>query len=559
MTTARPFMDDPSGSATRFPAVRQPYLPFYVAAVSLLYFLAAKLGIATSLPPENIVTIWPPNAIILVALVTVAPKYWWAFFIATVATEVIADLPAYPLEAAIGYGVVNFCEAATAAYLLLRFGRGIPPIAGLKAFARFVVIGPVLASGLAALLGAAIYKLGSPTLDYLHYWRVFWFGDALGLLVVGTCLLSFFRVPQWWNEVRLPKVLEGVALIAGLTVAIFWAFYSGSDIPRAYVIFPFLLWAAVRFGIHGACVAVLVTTAAAIASASAGVGPFTFLTVIDQVTSLQSLIAIIALSTFFLAFTVEDFWRANARLQAEVEEHSRTAAKLNVANEELERHNDELDEIIGERTADLRSTLARNETLLHEMYHRIKNSLQMVSAMIGLQGRTGSAQELARKITTQIGAIGATYDMMHRVGSVESASLFPIVSELCRKLSESAGGSVTLTCETDGTAVVPAATAVSMGLVLNELITNSIKHSKSNGAAVIRVCCRREEHQARITISDNGPGFPIGLEIEKATGFGLRMAHNVVAQVEGKMDLATTEEGLRIEVSFPMSRQRATR
>jgi two-component sensor histidine kinase/integral membrane sensor domain MASE1 len=555
MATARPLTVSLSRAATRwrFPVVQWPRLPLYVAAFSVLYFLAAKLGIATSLPPEGIVTVWPPNAIVMAALLTVDRKHWWAFFVATVATEIFADVPAYPLWAAAGYGVVNFLEAATAAFLLLRFGRGIPSIAGMGAFARFVVIGPVLASGTAALLGAAIYKLGSPTLDYMHYWRVFWFGDALGLLIVGTCLLSFFRVPQWLNEVRLPKVLEGVALTAGLTSAIAWAFYIGPDIPRVYVVFPFLLWAAVRFGAHGACLAVLATVASAIASAVTGAGPFTFLTAIDEVTSLQSLSAMVALSTFSLAFTIEDFWRATARLKAEVDEHSRTAAQLNATKEALERRNSELDDTVAERTENLRATLARNEVLLQEMYHRVKNSLQMVSSMINLQGRTGSAQDLSSNITKQIGAISATYDMMHRMGSVDVADLFPIVSELCGKISETAGDSITLTCETHGAAVVPAGTAVSLALALNELVTNSIKHSNSEGAAIIHVCCRRKGLQAIISIDDNGPGFPVGFEVEKARGFGMRMAQRVVSQSGGEIHLAGTDRGSRVEVWFPVS------
>jgi two-component sensor histidine kinase/integral membrane sensor domain MASE1 len=544
---------DRSATSWQLPIADQSRLPLYLLVFSVLYFLAAKLGIATSLPPANIVTVWPPNAITLVTLLAVNPKHWWTFFIATVATEIAADVPAYPLWAAAGYGVVNFFEAATAAFLMLRFISAIPPIAGLAAFARFVLIGPVLASGVAALVGAAIYKLGSPSLDYLHYWRVFWFGDALGLLVVGTCLLSVFRVPLWWNEVRLAKVLEGVALIACLTGAIFWAFYAGSEMPRVYVIFPVLLWASVRFGIHGASLAVLATIASAMASANAGVGPFTFLTVIDRVTSLQSLIAIIALATFFLAFTIEDFWLANARLKAEVAEHNRTAAKLNATMEKLELRNSELDDIVAERTADLRTTLGRNENLLHEMYHRVKNSLHMISAMVRVQGRTGSVHELVGKVTTQIGAIGTVYDMMHQMGSVESTNLFAIVSDLCKRLSDSVGGSATLKCETDGQAVVTANTAVSLGLALNELITNSIKHSNSSGNAVIHVSCRREGYRALITISDNGPGFPAGFDIERATGFGLRMAQRVVSQEGGEIHLATTAEGSEVKISFPVN------
>ena len=296
-----------------------PLMAAWVVGFAVLYFLAAKLGIATSLPPQGIVTIWPPNAIILVALLAVERRHWWAFFAATVVTEVIADVPAYPLWAAASYGFINFLEAATAAFLLQRFCRGVPPLTGVDGFARFIFIGPLLASGAAAMLGAAVYKIGAPELDYVHYWRVFWFGDALGLLIVGTCLLSLFRVPIWWSEARIPKLVEGLALFAALGAAIVAAFFTGPDIARVYMLFPFLLWAAVRFGVHGACVAVLFVVGAAIGSAAMGVGPFSEMSAVDNVVALQSLSVIVALSTFFLAFTIEDFWRANARLQSRSE------------------------------------------------------------------------------------------------------------------------------------------------------------------------------------------------------------------------------------------------
>src|SRR5215207_3622329 len=80
--------------------------PLLLAAFALAYFLAAKLGIATSLPPDGIVILWPPNAIVLAALLAVDRKKWPLYLITTVATEIAADVPDYPFWAAAGYGVV---------------------------------------------------------------------------------------------------------------------------------------------------------------------------------------------------------------------------------------------------------------------------------------------------------------------------------------------------------------------------------------------------------------------------------------------------------------------
>src|SRR5688572_28367217 len=143
--------------------------------------------------------------------------------------------------------------------------------------------------------------------------------------------------------------------------------------------------------------------------------------------------------------------------------------------------------------------------------------------------------------------------MMHQMGSVESTNLFAIVSDLTKRLSNSVGGSATLKYDTDGQAVVSANTAVSLGLALNELITNSIKHSNCSGNAVIHVSCWREDDRALITIRDNGPGFPAGFDIQRATGFGLRMAKGVVSQEGGEIHLATTAEGSEVTISFPVT------
>src|SRR5690606_3090509 len=126
----------------------------------------------------------------------------------TLATEIVADVPDYPLWAAAGYGIVNFSEAALAALLLSGFAGPRQPIRSVGHFMRFVVAGPIVASGLAALAGAAIYKAGSPDIDYFQYWRVFWFGDAIGLLIFGTGLLALHWPPGWLRNAGPLAFLE---------------------------------------------------------------------------------------------------------------------------------------------------------------------------------------------------------------------------------------------------------------------------------------------------------------------------------------------------------------
>lgn len=525
-----------------------------VLAFCAAYFLAARLGIATRLPPEGIVVVWPPNAIVLTALLATRRAGWPVLFVATVATEIAADVPDYPLWAATGYGTVNFLEAAIAAALLSRAAPSAPPLLALKDFAAFVATGPFVASGLAALFGALIYKLGAPELDYLHYWRVFWIGDALGLLILGTILLSWRRpAVAWGRSVRLAAA-EGAALSLGLLLAAGWAFLAELYSPRVYLIFPFLLWAALRFGVRGASAAILFTVAAAIGSALAGVGPFAQLSAVSAVLALQGMIAAVCLSAFALAFAIEDSLRAAQQLARKVVEQEETASKLRGAYGELERINRDLDRIVADRTKALEGTLARNVLLFRELQHRVKNNLQLVSSLLTLQGqdvKDAAAREKFDEVQRQIGAIAATYEILHQMQSVETVDFRQIVPSLCASIGRAFGGLLSLSVETDGPAPVSAQTAVSLALALNELITNSAKHGGRDGRSTVRVRCGRAGDRVLLSVADDGPGFPPGFDLERAAGFGLRMVRSVAAQAQGEVALPKVARGACVEIAVP--------
>lgn len=530
--------------------------PAFVLAFAGAYFLAAKIGIATALPPEGIVVVWPPNAIVLATLLAVPRSRWWVFFLATVAAEIVADVPTYPLWAAVGYGVVNFSEGALAAYLLQSVLRASLPLARVRSFIKFVLAGPLVASGTAALFGAAIYKLGNPELDYLHYWRVFWFGDAIGLLVLGTTLLAWQSSPGWWRRIGAAQGAEAAALGVGLLATSAWAFLVEHEAPHLYVIFPFLIWAALRFGIQGASAAILVAVVFAVGSATHGIGPFAVLSTIDAVMSLQGLIAVVALSTFMLAFSLHESRRVADKLMREVTEHRATEHRLRQARGKLEALNVELDRKVQERTRDLETALARNELLIEEVHHRVKNSLQIASSLLALSSRDIADEQARAKLAAvkaQIRAIAATYDAIHQMGAAETVDICGVVPQLCKEITRGAGELVELQTETDGPCPVTADTAVALALAINELVTNSIKHARPGAGTLVQVRCRNDGGRALLTIADDGPGFPPGFRLEEATGFGVRMTRTIVAQAKGEMRLVEAPAGAAVEIAVPLA------
>jgi two-component sensor histidine kinase/integral membrane sensor domain MASE1 len=537
------------------PIFQRIRLPLFLATFSLAYFLAAKLGIATSMPPEGIVILWPPNAILLPFLLSAKQKTWWLFLLVTVATEVAADVPAYPILAAVGYGIVNFSEVALAA-ALLRFGARISRLISLRDFVLFLLIGPLFSSGIAALFGAAIYKIGSPNLDYWHYWQVFWFGDALGLLVVGTALIAWKRPASWQDRSTVHVAIEGAALTLGLLVALIWVFSATSDLPRVYLIFPFLLWAALRFGIQGASGAVLATVGIAVWFTTKGSGPFAGLSNVDTVLSLQGLIVAVALLTFLLAFSTEDVIEATRRLKKEIAEHTSTAGKLKSAFNELRQVNTKLDQIVEQRTRELRTAVGRNELLLRELYHRIKNNLQLVSSIIAVHTRSVSEPSLQTKLAEvqgQIQAIATTYDVLQQqTESTDETDFCQVLRTLCRNIGDAGGRIISVETSTQEAPVAPD-TAVALSLALNELITNAIKHGPPDGT--IFVTCRRNGERMVITVADAGPGFPPYFDVTRAEGFGMRMVQSVLKQAKAEIQFGRPGNRAVVAVSVPLSRE----
>jgi two-component sensor histidine kinase/integral membrane sensor domain MASE1 len=491
---------------------------------------------------------------VLGTLLLIKPRQWHFIFIVTVATEIAADVPDYPLWAATGYGVVNFCEAATAAALLKLFTPKPRSLADTRDFMRFLAIGPFLAAGIAALFGAAIYKIGSPEIDYLHYWRVFWLGDAIGLLVVGPTLLAWHRPADAPKRSGPYAVLEAAILSVGLLAVAQWALFADSELPHLYLVFPFLVWAAVRFGVRGALLTIAAVTALAIGSAVNGHGPFASLSQIDSVIALQGLVAVVAVSTLILAFSIEASARAAEGLRHALLKRQAAESELREAYLQLEEINRSLDGIVADRTKQLRHTVARNEILLKEVHHRVKNNLQLISSLLSMQSRNEQRPELRVRLSEvqgQLRAIAATYDVLHQMDSVETADLCKVVPLLCRALQEANGRLASIAVEVSDHALVAADAAVALSLALNELITNSIKHAGRGSVASIAVDCRTEGAQAVLKIADDGVGFPPGFDMDSAQGFGMRMVRAMVEQAGGTIRLIDAPRGAVVEVRAP--------
>lgn len=250
------------------------------AAIFASYCLLAQAAIHLTIMPEGIVTFWPPNAVVVAALLLSPVRQWWLLIAAGVAAEFVADLGSFALWQIAGFGAVNAVEAILTA-IVIRWawlGDARFTIFTVRAAVVSGVVFLFVSTPLAALGGAAIYVGGDSSIPYWEFWRLWWFGDATGLLVMTPFLLVWLgeAIPDAFRERRRRAELAvlAVSLCAGAVLVFFappaWPLWASAP----SLLLPILAWAAIRFGLHGATAAMVVIAFVAAAGTTDGLGPF---------------------------------------------------------------------------------------------------------------------------------------------------------------------------------------------------------------------------------------------------------------------------------------------
>ncbi len=205
-----------------------------------------------------------------------------------------------------------------------------------------------------------------------------------------------------------------------------------------------------------------------------------------------------------------------------------------------------------------RTALLEKETLLKEVYHRVKNNLQVVSSLFNLQLRglpPGMARTALQQSADRVHAMAMVHEKLCRSNNLETIDIVAYVSELCESLAAATGARERgIAVSLDVAPVeIGLEASVPLGLVLNELICNALKHGfpEGRGGRVHVRLARAGAGRALLEVSDDGVG--IGAEIfeERTASLGLRLARTLARQLGGKLVLAQGT-GTTICLDFPL-------
>ena len=195
----------------------------------------------------------------------------------------------------------------------------------------------------------------------------------------------------------------------------------------------------------------------------------------------------------------------------------------------------------------------QKDLLLKELNHRVKNNLQIVSSLLNLQAKAaGAAAGQFNNAAARVGAIALVHDQLHKYDDVITVVFDRYLVDLCQAItaaSSSPDRAWSLVVDADPL-IISTDMAVPLGLVVNELITNAIQHSKPRGeSGTVHILLKRHPNTFTISVSDPGNGPPV---IQSADGFGTRIVETLARQVDATLAKERLSNGYKVTVTVPL-------
>jgi two-component sensor histidine kinase len=192
------------------------------------------------------------------------------------------------------------------------------------------------------------------------------------------------------------------------------------------------------------------------------------------------------------------------------------------------------------------------EVLLREFQHRVKNNLQTIISFLALQRRHASTPDDRNRFVSvmdRVHAIALAQDQLSFEAGVSNVEFSDYLRALCANIDPQ-GENVTIQVETERGALLPLDKAVAAGLIVNELVTNSLKYAFDENGGTIRVIftMNRETSEAYLAVEDNGRGMGPPRE----GGLGLTLIGAFTNQLDGQVEQEPVEKGTRTCVRFPL-------
>ena len=205
----------------------------------------------------------------------------------------------------------------------------------------------------------------------------------------------------------------------------------------------------------------------------------------------------------------------------------------------------------------IRSSLVEKELLLKEIHHRVKNNMQIVSSLLSLQAgflNNEKLQEVFTESRNRIKVLALVHEYLYKSKELTKINFADYINDLVNNLF------IAYRVDLGRHKLIMAFdnidfdidTSINLGIIINELVTNSIKHafsSRNNSENIVRIILKKENDNIDLTISDNGIGIDDKINLTNSDSLGLQLVKTLVAQLEGTINIKG-HNGVEYRINF---------
>lgn len=203
-------------------------------------------------------------------------------------------------------------------------------------------------------------------------------------------------------------------------------------------------------------------------------------------------------------------------------------------------------------------SIKEKESLLKEIHHRVKNNLQIITGLIGLQAHNiddEKTKNLFMYSQYRINSMAKIHEMLYQTNDFSKIDYLDYLQQLISGLIISMkrnDNNIELDIKKTTDIYLNINTSIPLGLIVNEIITNSLKYGvKEAEKSVLSIQIKKTGSSKFIMeIGDNGVGLPDNLDIEKTKSLGLKLVHNLVQQLRGSIEIDHSKKGTNYLISF---------
>lgn len=363
------------------------------------YYLLAKFGLwIAPFVHVSVSAIWPASGMAIAVLVLFGKHYWPGIFLGAFA----ANFGLLPIYAAVMLGLGNSLGALSGRWVLSPIDQFRPRLDRVSEIVKLSMLAAPLAALISATLGTMVLLLSqSVPLDrWFSAWSVWWLGDMMGNLVVAPSLLVCYAYRHSKpSREQFFEIMVLLGVMTWLTVASHLHWFGMPDFdPQFLLLFPFVVWAALRLGLVGTAVTVLIAAGLAVALALGEAKMTETAVPYAVIANLQILLAIMSVPGFLIAAALTEHKNAENRLELLARYDGLTGLanrialldQLNLAVAEAERRETEVALLFMDldRFKNINDTLghAMGDRLLQECAHRIRSSVRQEDFVARLGG-----------------------------------------------------------------------------------------------------------------------------------------------------------------------------